>query len=39
MHKRNQNWRVWTGLIWFRIRTSGGLLWTYNKPSDSFLRG
>jgi hypothetical protein len=26
MHKRNQNWRVWTGLIWFRIRTSGGLL-------------
>jgi hypothetical protein len=21
-------WRVWTGLIWLRIGTIGGLLWT-----------
>jgi hypothetical protein len=24
-----QNEVVWTGLIWLRIGTSGGLLWTW----------
>jgi len=23
-----QDVRLWTGIIWFRIRSSGGLLWT-----------
>jgi hypothetical protein len=24
----NSSWRVWTGFIWVRISTSGGLFWT-----------
>jgi hypothetical protein len=26
-----QRWRVWTGLIWFRILTDCGLLWTRKR--------
>jgi hypothetical protein len=26
---KKQDGRVWTGLIWLRIATSGGLLWTW----------
>jgi len=27
MELRAVGWREWTGVIWPRIRTSGGLLW------------
>jgi hypothetical protein len=28
MEMNFKNLRVWSGLIWLRIKTSGGLLWT-----------
>jgi hypothetical protein len=28
MDLRDIGWSIWTGSIWLRIGTSGGLLWT-----------
>jgi len=29
-----QNCAAWTGLIWLRIGTSGGLFYSYNKTNE-----